>query len=330
MGRLWVGGALMNSTATPTETAPLHVVLGTGPLGRATALSLVGRGLRVRMVNRSGLLEAPPPGVELVAADARNLEILEVLRGACAVYQCTQPAYHRWPEEFPALQRSIVEASARVGAVLVVAENLYAYGHPQGRALTETTPFSPCTRKGEVRAQMTRELFQAHDSGTVRAASVRGSDFWGPWETIQGNHVFRPAIEGRPVSLLGRLDQPHSFTYVSDFGRAMATVGTDPRAWGRAWHVPSGPALTQQQLVDALALALGRKVAVRAAGKALLTLVGLFNPTVRELREMLYEFEAPFVLDGSAMETTFGFVATPFAQRLEETLAWARDYGAES
>jgi len=174
---------------------------------------------------------------------------------------------------------------------------------------------------------MTRELFQAHEAGKVRATSVRGSDFWGPWERIQGNLVFRAAVEGRPVSLLGRLDQPHSFTYVKDFGRALATAGTDPRAWGRSWHVPSGPAPTQQQLVDELALALGRRVTVRLARRGVLAVVGLFNPTVRELREMLYEFEAPFVLDGSAMESSFGLVATPFVQRIEETLAWVRAYG---
>lgn len=321
----------MNPTRHAPEGVPLHVVLGTGPLGRATAESLLAQRLRVRLVNRSGSLEASPPGAEVVAADAREAEHLaRVLEGASAVYQCAQPAYHRWAEEFPALQRSVVEASARAGAVVVAAENLYAYGRPQGRAFTESTPFAPCSRKGEVRAQMTHELFEAHDAGKVRAVSVRGSDFWGPWERIQGNLVFRAALEGRPVSLLGRLDQPHSFTYVKDFGRALATAGTDPRAWGQPWHVPSGPALTQQQWVDELALALGRKVAVRAAGKALLTLVGLFDPTVRELREMLYEFEAPFVLDGSAMETTFGLVATPFAQRVDETLAWVRAYGAGS
>ena len=303
----------------------LHVIFGTGPLGRFTAETLLAQGHKVRLISRSGAMKSPPAGAEVVAADALNRDqIAPLVAGAVTVYQCAQPAYDRWAQEFPALQQAILEAAAEAGAKLVVAENLYMYGDTQGQPMTESLPYRPCSKKGEVRDQMSRDLFQAHASGKVRVATVRGSDFWGPWEPIQGGMLFQAALEGKTVNLLGRLDQPHSVTYVKDFGRALATAGTDDRALGRAWHVPSGPAPTQQQVIDLLSQVLGKPVKAQAGGKFLLGMVGLFNPMVREVVEMLYEFNGPFVMDSSAMETTFRLTATPLKTRIEETLTWVK------
>ncbi len=304
----------------------LHVVFGTGPLGRFTAEALLEMGHRVRLVNRSGGMEPPPAGAEVVAADARvPAQTRDLVAGAETVYQCAQPPYHRWAAEFPPLQDAILEAASGAGAKLVAAENLYPYGNTGGQPMVETMPFRPCSRKGAVRAAMARALVDAHAAGRIRAAAVRGSDFFGPWEPVNGRMIFRAALEGRPVSALGSLDQEHSFTYVKDFGRALATAGTDDRALGRAWHVPSGPPVTQQELLDLLSKELGREVKARVAGRSVLGVAGLFDPGAREVVEMLYEFTGPFILDGSAMEKTFGMRPTPMEVRISETLAWTRE-----
>ncbi len=303
----------------------LHVIFGTGPLGRFTAEALLTQGHRVRLISRAGTMKAAPAGAEVARADALNADQTgPLVKGATAVYQCAQPAYHRWAEEFPALQQAVLEAAAQAGAKLIVAENLYAYGNPQGQPMTESMPYNPCSKKGTVRAALSTTLFQAHSAGKVRVATVRGSDFWGPWEPIQSGMLFRAALDRKPVNLLGRLDQPHTFTYVKDFGRALAIAGTNDRALGRAWHVPSGPPLTQQQVIDALSTTLGYPVKAQAAGKVLLTLLGLFNPSVKEVIEMLYEFTGPFIMDATAMETTFGLKATPLKVRIDETLEWVK------
>jgi len=299
-----------------------HVILGTGPLGRYTAEALVARGLPVRLVNRSGRMELPPQGAEVVACDLLSPALTDIVKGAATVYQCAQPAYHRWAQEFPPMQQAAIDAATAAGARLVVAENLYMYGDPRGLPLREDQEYRPCSRKGHVRTAMTQALFAAHRQGRLRVASVRGSDFWGPWEPIQGEMVFQAALQGRPVTLVGRMDQPHSFTYVKDFGLALATAGTDERALGRAWHVPSGDPLTLAELVEAIGAQVGKRLQTRTAGKVLLSTLGLFNPGAREMVEMLYEFTAPFVLDGSAMEATFGLRPTPFADRIASTLAW--------
>lgn len=249
---------------------------------------------------------------------------IAALHGAAVVYQCAQPPYHRWAAEFPTLQATIIAGAQATGARLIVAENLYMYGDPQNHPLSETTPYAAHTRKGRVRQAMTEVLFAAHERGDLAVASARGSDFFGPFDQVSGAQFFMPALTGKPVNALGRIDQPHTFTYVADFGQTLAILGTDERGLGRAWHVPSAPPITQAQFFALLEVALGQRVKVRPAGRTLLWILGLFNPTLAELPEMLYEFERPFVMDSSAFTTNFGLQATPLVEALAATVAWAR------
>lgn len=303
----------------------LHVIFGTGPLGRYTAEALIEKGFNVRLINRSGKMENSPKGAEIIKSDATNFsKTIDLVQGAATIYQCAQPAYHRWQEEFPQLQDAIIKLAIESKSKLIVAENLYMYGNTHGHPMTETTPFNPCSKKGKVRAEMSKILFKAHVDGKVRVASARGSDFFGPWEPIYGKMIFEAALKKKTLNMLGNLNQPHTFTYVKDFGKALAIAGTDERALGKAWHVPSGEAFTQNQLLDLLSKQLGYELIARETGKFMLHLIGFFNPSVKEVVEMLYEFEAPFVMDSSEMEKTFGLKATPFEQRISETLEWVK------
>src|SRR5690349_15233118 len=133
-----------------------HVVLGTGAIGRAVAEELIKRGDSVRMVNRSGKMDEAPAGVEIIASDLYDpAKVKEVTRGAQVVYQSTQPNYFEWPQKFPPLQKSIIDGLTGSDAKLVLVENLYMYGethHP----MTEATPYNAPTKKGTVRAAMSR------------------------------------------------------------------------------------------------------------------------------------------------------------------------------
>ncbi len=52
--------------------------------------------------------------------------------------------------------------------------------------------------------------------------------------------------------------------------------------------------------------------------------LGLVSPMMRGLAEMSYEFDAPFVLDTSKFESTFGTSATPMPIAVATTVAWYR------
>ncbi|WP_307874756.1 NAD-dependent epimerase/dehydratase family protein [Frankia nepalensis] len=303
------------------------VVLGAGPVGRSVAAALVARGTRPRVVTRSG---TTIDGTEPWRADVADPDATRAALGrATAVFQCAQPPYHRWPRNFPAIQRSVVRACEANGAVLVAIENLYGYG-PVSVPMTEDLPMRPTTRKGAVRAALWAELLDAHQSGRVRAAAVRASDFFGAGvrDSAYGERFFGPLVSGGKAQVLGSPRARHAITYVPDLAAAAVRVAEDPAAWGRAWHAPTAPGITQLALVEAAARAAGVPPAFVAVKPWQLRLVGAFNSGARETVEMLYEFDHDFVVDSSAFETRFGQPPTPLDRALAETVAWYRQAGA--
>ena len=307
------------------DSRELHVIFGTGPLGKWTARELVKMGKRVRMINRSGKANDLPPEVELVQSDAYDTQKnIELTRGATTIYQCAQPAYHEWAEKFPPLQQAILDAAIANNARFVAAENIYMYGDTRGAVMNERTPYNAHTKKGRVRAMMSEQIFDAVRHGTVRAAVVRGSDFFGPEDPIYAELFFQPALNGKRVQMLGRLDVPHTWTYAPDFGKALALVGTRQEAMGQVWHVPSDNAITQQQLLDLISAQVNKPVQVMRANKFMLIALGIFVRNVREIVEMYYEFEQPFVMDSSKFTKTFGMQPTPIRDAVRATLEWNR------
>jgi nucleoside-diphosphate-sugar epimerase len=302
----------------------IHVVFGSGPLGKWTARALAAMGKQVRMINRSGQADRLPDGVEVMAADAMEVRNdIAVTQGATTVYQCAQPAYHEWPEKFPPLQRAILEAAAANGARLVVGDNLYMYGHFNG-LLREDSPIAPDTRKGRVRALMAQEVMEAHAAGKVSAAIGRASDFFGPDDFALTGYAILPAVAGKTVNLMGRDDQPHTFTYLADFGRLLATLGTRDEAPGDVWFAPSNPPLTQAEFVALLEAELGRPVKARVGGPLMMRFLGLFNKEIQESVEMLYGWMHPYVVDTGKAQEAFGLSPTPLPEAMRETVAWAR------
>jgi nucleoside-diphosphate-sugar epimerase len=309
----------------------LHVVFGSGPIGRATATELTGQGLPVRLVNRSGRAPAPP-GVEVVAADASDpAAATTAAGGAAVVYQCLNPQYHRWAEDFPPLQAGVVAACQAHGARLVTFENVYMYGDTRGVPMTETTPYAAHTRKGRVRLAMTEQLRALHARGDLDVTIARASDYFGPGGLEQsplGELVIGRALAGKSAQVVGDPDQPHSYTFVPDAGRTMAAIGTRDDVGGDVFHVPNAPARSTREIIGMIGALLGREVKVSVAPKLLLRAMGLVNPSVREVIEMLYEFEQPFVVDSTKAAERLGIAPTPLEESLDATIAWFRTHVA--
>ena len=307
------------------DTTPeLHVVFGTGPLGRWTAAALRKLGKTVRMVSRSGKMTDPLPGVDVIASDAYDvLKNVEITRGAAAIYQCAQPHYYEWADKFPPLQKAILEAAAANGAKLVVGDNLYMYGHFSG-SLREDSPVQPNSKKGQVRAAMAADVLAAHQAGKLRAAIGRASDFFGPYDTALTGYAILPAVQGKSVNLMGRSDQLHTFTYIKDFGSLLATLGTRADALGQVWFAPSNPPLTQAALVKHMEAELGKPVKSMVGSSLMMRFLGLFNKEIRETVEMMFEWVNPYVVDTSKAQNAFGLKPTGLQHAMHETIAWCK------
>ncbi len=302
-----------------------HVIFGTGPVGMAVMRALVAKRKRVTMVSRSGRAQAPE-GVQVLKGDATDPAVTRQLcAGATVVYNCTNAPYTDWPARFPPLQAGILEGAAAAGAKLISAENVYMYG-PTDKPLTEDIPYSAHTRKGMVRAQMAQALLEAHRSGKVRVAIGRASDFYGPGavDSTAGERLFVPALAGKRVLLLGTLDAPHTFTFIDDFGQGLVTLGERDEALGQAWHIPNAATVTTRSFLQQVFEETGQPFNATTAPGFVVRAMGLLNPMMRELAEMLYEFDRPFIVDHSKYARAFGDHSTPLPEAIRRTVAWFR------
>jgi nucleoside-diphosphate-sugar epimerase len=314
-----------------TTSDALHVIFGAGAVGIWTARALRGDGHPVRVVNRSGSRPALlPDDVEVVAADATDTgQATAAAQGAAVVYQALNPAYHRWPQEFPGLQAGALAAAAAVGARYVSIDNLYMYGRVTG-PIRPDSPQQPHTVKGRLRAAMAADVLTAHHAGRIRASVLRSADYYGPGVTgsALGERTFRPLLAGKPAEVLGSADIRHAFAYIEDVGRAAAVLGTRDEALGGVWFTPHAPAETQRATLAPAFDYAGLPPKIRVMGGAMLRLGGLFVPEARAGVEMLYEFTEPFEVDSSATEQTFGLAATPLVEGMRRTVDYYRELAA--
>lgn len=183
----------------------------------------------------------------------------------------------------------------------------------------------PNTKKGRISAQMAQEVMDAHAAGKVQAAIGRAFDIFGPDDTALTGYAIQLAVEGKPVNLMGRSDQPHTFTYIADFGELLAVLGTQDAAMGQVWFAPSNPPLTQAEFVNLIEAELGRPIKTLLGGPLMMRFLGLFNREIRETVEMLFEWIEPYVVDTTKAQKAFGLQPTPMRNAIRETIDWIEE-----
>jgi nucleoside-diphosphate-sugar epimerase len=296
-----------------------HVVVGSGPIGTAVATLLVDQGESVRMVTRSGSGPAHPL-VERVAADAADARRLtELTAGAEVLYNCANPRYTEWERLWYPMNDAMIAAAKATGAVYAITGCLYGYGPQPDGCMHENSPLAAAGRKGKVRNRMWRDAL----ASGVRTLEVRGSDYLGAGAAGIFSAVLLPAVKkGGTAWLPGGPDLPHSFTYTGDMARALVVLARDERSHGKAWHAPTPAAMTIRELSDRFcALAGIAPLRIRQLPRFVMRAAGLAVPMARELAEMDYQFYAPFRLDSSLTERTFGLAPSDPEVALRETLA---------
>ncbi|BEH02685.1 NAD-dependent epimerase/dehydratase family protein [Brooklawnia propionicigenes] len=315
-----------------TATADLHVIVGAGPVGVALATRLAGEGHHVRVLTRSGR-DLKVPEVESIAVDASDIAALTSrVTGASVLYNCANPgSYTQWEKLWPPLAASILSAAERSGAVLATASNLYGYGRVDA-PMTRRTPLRPCDHKGALRARMWQQALAAHESGRVRVTELRSSDYIGPTLPVSSGLLARYAdatLQGRTATVFADPDQPHTWTAIDDVAATLAVLGRDERAWGSAWIAPSNPPATVREVLRGLAEQIGAvEPRVRQVPGWLLRTGAITIPLLREVSGVLYQFDAPFIADGSETSDVFGIAPSPWHPLLAETArAWAERAG---
>ncbi|AXJ08867.1 NAD-dependent epimerase/dehydratase family protein [Arthrobacter sp. PM3] len=311
------------SDASGRESSRFYAVTGAGPVGWTVAEQLAAAGHRVRVLTRSG--SGPDhPLVEKVSADVSDPAGLGgAFRGAAAVFHCIHGSKYSaktWAEELPAAEQNVLAAAGEAAAVVVFPESLYSYSAPE-QVMAEDSPRLAQGGKRGIRTA----LLAARAASATDTVSVAAGDFFGPRvrNAHTGERLVRPVMAGRPVQVIGRTDQPHSFTYVPDLAAAMIAAADKPELWNRVWHAPTGAALTQREIAGAFAAAAGaRAPRISAIPGWALKAMAAFSPDMRELAETLYQFEHPFVMDSTASQAALGVAPTPLDKAAAATVAW--------
>ena len=303
-----------------------HVVAGAGQVGSLVAQQLMDQGHEVVVVSRSG---SGPDGARCEAADVADRDTLIALtKGADALYNCVNPPYHRWQQDWPTMADALLATAEATGAVYAMIGNLYIYGPPDG-PMAESDSLNASSAKAQVRVNMWQQALAAHDAGRARVTEVRGSDYFGPGcrdQSHLGERFVPRLLAGKPARLVVSTSTPHSWTYVPDVATAVVVAATDERAWGRAWHVPTDAPLSVRELADRLCAIAGLpNPGVTTMPHWLVRVLGAVSPMLAEIEAIRYQWDRPFVVDSSDFETTFGIAPTAMDEALAATIAWWRE-----
>jgi nucleoside-diphosphate-sugar epimerase len=205
----------------------------------------------------------------------------------------------------------------------VYGDNLYAYGPVDG-PIREDLPYRPIGPTTRVRAEVATTLMNAHAAGTVRATIGRASDFYGPRarQSKVGDGVFARALAGKPAQALGDPDALHTYMFINDFAAGLVTLAQRDEALGEVWHVPSAETVTTRRFIEIVFQQIKQPARLQTVPRLMISVLGVFLPPLRAVKETLYQSERPWVVDDSKFARAFGSRPTPHEEAIAETLAW--------
>jgi nucleoside-diphosphate-sugar epimerase len=300
-------------------------------VGAAVVQELVQRGLPVRAVQRSGRGNFESNQVEIMAADILNAQqTLAAVQGATHVYLCVGLPYRtvQWQSEWPVVMRNVIAACEQVGAKLIFLDNIYMYGPaPLANPITESHEQRPTSRKGAVRKQIADKLLQAHQSGRVQAVIGRSAEFYGP-STNSTLYIsfLQNLLKGKAPQTIGKLDVPRTFAHASDNGRALVELALDETTCGEVWHLPVSRPVTLLEVNEQFNRELGSAFKLSGLSPLMLSLLGLFIPPLREIKEMLYQFDSPYIMSDAKFRARFpDFQVTRLEDGIEEMVCFFKE-----
>ncbi len=280
------------------------------------------------MVSRSGYAIA---GTESFKADISSYQqTLESVKGTDIVYLCAGLPYDRkvWAELWPKVMQNTIDACKAVGAKLIFFDNVYMYGKVAGK-MTEETPYNPCSVKGEIRARIATQLENEIKRNNIQAMIARAADLYGPYIT-QNSVPYLMTIDkflnGKKASWLVNDNTIHSYTYTLDAARGLALLAETEDAYQKTWHLPSfNPGISGKEFIEIAAGNFGVQPDYSVLKKWMLQMAGMFNKTIFESVEMIYQSESDYYFDSTKFNEKFNFNPTSYQQGIKETVDFYKE-----
>ena len=304
----------------------MQTILGSGgAIGIELAKALNEYSTDIRLVSRN------PKKVnetdELFTADLLNpRDVREAVEGSSIVYATVgfPYAYKTWKQSWPVFIKNVIDACIEYKSKLVFFDNIYMYDLDHLNGMDEETPINPPSKKGKIRAEIADMIMDKVKEGKLTALIARSADFYGPGiknTSVLTETVFNPLSKGKKANWMASLNFKHSYTYTPDAGKATALLGNSEKAYNQVWHLPTAEnTFTGREWIDTIANEMGVEPKYQVATKFIVNLLGLFNPIMREMPEMMYQYDRDYIFNSDKFTNQFAFEVTPYREGIREII----------
>ncbi len=304
----------------------MQTILGAnGTIGTTLTQELRSYTDRIRLVSRN------PKKInntdELFPADLSDpVQVEKAIEGSDIVYLLVGFDYNIkvWRDKWPKLMRSVINACIKYKSKLVFFDNVYVYDKNEIAFMTETSAINPPSQKGKVRQEIAEMLLNEVKAGKLTALIARSADFYGPNndKSFLIETVYKNIKKKKTANWFIDADKKHSFTYTPDAAKAVAILANTPDAYNQVWHMPTDKnALTGKEWVKLFTKEMNVVNKVSVLPMWLLKVLGLFIPLMKEMPEMMYQYDRDYIFDSSKFEKRFNFIPTTYEQGVKNTIA---------
>jgi nucleoside-diphosphate-sugar epimerase len=303
----------------------MQTILGAnGTIGKVLAQELVKYTDKIRLVSRNPVRINESD--ELFPADLNDTTMVEkAIEGSEVVYLVVGLEYKLkvWEDKWPKLVRAVIDACVKYHSRLVFFDNVYMYDISAIPHMTEDSPLNPPSRKGLVRKQLAEMIMEEVREGKLLALIARSADFYGPdnQNSFVTAMVYNNLKKGKAANWFMNANRKHSFTYTPDAAKATALLGNTSDAFNQVWHLPTDKnALTGRQMVELFSKEMMVKNKVSVLPMWMLKILGLFIPLLREMPEMMYQYDRDYFFDSEKFEKRFNVKPTSYQEGVKITV----------
>jgi nucleoside-diphosphate-sugar epimerase len=303
----------------------MQTILGAnGTIGSILAKELRSYTDKIRLVSRNPMKVNESD--ELFAADLTEPGMAEkAVAGSNVVYLVVGLDYKLkvWEEKWPVLMRATIDACMKHNARMVFFDNVYMYDINAVPHMTEDSVINPPSKKGAVRKQIAQMIMDEVKAGKLMALIARSADFYGPGneKSFINEVVYKNLKKGKKANWFIDADKKHSFTYTPDAAKATALLGNTIDTYNQVWHLPTNKnTLTGREFTGLFAKEMKAVNKLSVMPLLLIKALGLFIPIMKEMPEMMYQYERDYFFDSSKFEKRFNFNPTTYQEGVKQTV----------
>ena len=282
----------------------LHTVLGaSGTIGKAVVEQLKQHNLNIRTVAHQS------KNTDFQVDFLNQNQLNQAIAGSSHVYLCIGIPYQTkiWREQWPEVIKNTIKACLKHQAKLIFFDNVYLYSNPLPIPFDENTLQNPTSEKGKIRKICSDLILYAIKNQQLEAVIVRSADFYGP--NAKNSMLYISFIENyiknkAPMSL-APIQVPHTYAYTEDLAKALVLIALETDTYSQVWHLPVGKPITLEEISHIINTELNMKHQIKLISPFLKSILSLFIPALKELKEMMYQFEQTYILNDTKFRNRF-------------------------